>query len=100
MKRYADTGLTIELTELDIHCPSDSDEMQKQLADRYGDLFTSLLKLQADGTDIDCVTFWGVSDKDSWLTGFRREGSWPLLFDERLQPKPAFDATIAAACNT
>lgn len=100
LKRYAATGLTIELTELDIHCPSDSDEMQKQLADRYRDLFTSLLKLQEDGTDIDCVTFWGVSDKDSWLTGFRREGSWPLLFDERLQPKPAFDATIAAACNT
>jgi GH35 family endo-1,4-beta-xylanase len=41
---------------------------------------------------IKLVTFWGVTDADSW----RRNGR-PLLFDGNWQPKPAFDAVIQAA---
>ena len=38
------------------------------------------------------MTFWGLTDDDSWLTGFRRERSYPLLFSGDRQAKPAFDA--------
>ena len=100
LRRYAELGLTIQLTELDIHCPSDSEEAQKALAEKYAALFVSLIDMKRAGIPIECVTFWGVSDKDSWLTGFRREGSWPLLFDERLRPKQAFDSVTAVAANT
>ena len=37
---------------------------------------------------IDCVTFWNVSDKDSWLG----TNNYPLLFDENYKPKQAYTA--------
>ena len=42
------------------------------------------------------VTFWGVTDRDSWLNNWPVPGrtSYPLLFDREGKPKPAFDAVI------
>jgi len=41
---------------------------------------------------VKLVTFWGVTDTDSW----RRNGR-PLLFDGNWQPKPAFKVVIDQA---
>ena len=38
------------------------------------------------------VTFWGLSDADSWLN--RGRANYPLLFDRQRQPKPAFQAVV------
>jgi endo-1,4-beta-xylanase len=45
------------------------------------------------------VTFWGVTDADSWLNNWPVRGrtSYPLLFDRNGKPKPAFDAVIRQA---
>ena len=45
------------------------------------------------------VTFWGVTDKDSWKNNWPVRGrtNYPLLFDRSDQPKPAFDAVIHIA---
>jgi endo-1,4-beta-xylanase len=71
-------------------------EIQAKLARRYADLFTLFLK-HAD--TIERVTFWGVTDGDSWLNGWPVRGrtNHPLLFDRDGQPKPAFDAVVEAA---
>ena len=53
--------------------------------------------LVLDGLDIEAVTFWGVTDADSWLPGFRREPSYPLLITWDRKTKPAYDAVIAVA---
>jgi endo-1,4-beta-xylanase len=63
------------------------DDKQEQLAKRYAEIFTTLL---AHRDSITRVTFWGVSDGDSWLN--RGRVSYPLLFDRRHQPKLAFQA--------
>lgn len=63
--------------------------LQRELAKRYADIFEVFLKHRAH---IERVTFWGVHDGESW-----RRQSHPLLFDDRLQRKPAYDAVIAAA---
>ncbi|HEY0778547.1 MAG TPA: endo-1,4-beta-xylanase, partial [Gemmatirosa sp.] len=48
---------------------------------------------------IERVTFWNVTDGDSWLNNWPVRGrtSYPLLFDRVARPKPAFDAVVAAA---
>jgi endo-1,4-beta-xylanase len=67
--------------------------MQQALAKRYGEIFAVYAK-HAD--KISRVTFWGVTDGDSWLNNWPIRGrtSYPLLFDRNGQPKPAFDAVI------
>jgi endo-1,4-beta-xylanase len=72
------------------------DSVQQALAKRYADLFGVYLKYRGTVTR---VTFWGVTDGDSWKNGFPVRGrtNYPLLFDRAGKPKPAFDAVIQAA---
>ena len=72
------------------------DSVQRALAQRYADLFGVFLKHRAH---ITRVTFWGVTDGDSWLNNWPVRGrtSYPLLFDRNGRPKPAFDAVLRAA---
>ena len=68
--------------------------MQQQLARRYADVFGVFLKHRDAVTR---VTFWGLSDADSWLN--RGRMNYPLLWDRERQPKPAFDAVVEALRN-
>ncbi len=72
------------------------DSVQEALSRRYAEIFRVLLKHR---DVIDRVTFWGTSDGDSWLNGWPIRGrtSYPLLFDRRGQPKPAFHVVVAVA---
>jgi endo-1,4-beta-xylanase len=67
------------------------DSIQQNLAARYASLFRVFVKYR---DVIDRVTFWGVTDGDSWLNNWPVRGrtSYPLLFDRTGQPKPAFYA--------
>ncbi len=71
-------------------------KVQKNLAERYAKLFGIFLKHRSD---ISRVTFWNVTDGDSWLNNFPVRGrtNYPLLFDRQGKPKPAFDAVIQSA---
>lgn len=71
-------------------------EVQEKLARRYADIFALFLK-HADV--IERVTFWGVTDGDSWLNNWPVPGrtNHPLLFDRAGQPKPAFHSVVETA---
>jgi endo-1,4-beta-xylanase len=89
---FTDLGLEVELTEIDISLglfDGEADPIAAQAA-AYGDVFAACRAVQG------CrgLTTWGVSDRSTWLD---RTEPWnadapnrPLLFDEALQPKPAF----------
>lgn len=65
----------------------------QQQAQRYAELFRVFDK----HTDVlTRVTFWGVDDGQSWLNDYPVKGrtNYPLLFDRRLLPKPAFQSVI------
>ena len=64
-------------------------EMQQKLAKRYADVFELFLK-----HGVGRVTFWGVTDKATWLHNFPIPGrvNYPLLWDRDGREKPAFDA--------
>jgi len=66
-------------------------DMEQHLARRYAGLFKVFLEHRQS---LSRVTFWGVSDRSSWLNSFpiRRRTNYPLLFDRNGQPKAAFHA--------
>ncbi len=72
------------------------DSMQQALAQRYADFFEVYLKHREA---INRVTFWGVTDADSWLNDWPipDRTSYPLLFGRDNEPKPAFDAVVQTA---
>ncbi|WP_111309395.1 endo-1,4-beta-xylanase [Confluentibacter sediminis] len=117
---YSALGVKVAITELDISVLPNPDELvgadiaqnfqnsevmnpytkglpdsiQVKLANRYKDIFKIFLKHK---DKISRVTFWGVSDGQSWLNGFPVRGrtNYPLLFDRQLKPKSAYDSIIA-----
>ena len=100
------TGLKVMYSELDINLLPNvgrdadpaianpyanglPDDKQQALAKRYGDIFGLIVKHHEW---ITRVTFWGLSDADSWLN--RGRMNYPLLWDRQRQPKPAFQAVV------
>lgn len=95
--RGADITLNVELqAKLNPYAGGLPEPVQEALARRYADLFRVYYKHREV---MDRVTFWGVTDGDSWLNNWPVRGrtSYPLLFDRRGQTKPAFAAVINAA---
>lgn len=94
IRKYAETGLEIHITELDMDLTDNSEvELMKQ-ASRYKRLFIMLKHFKdKDIANITNVTFWGMSDDISWLN---KPGvpNYPLLFDKYLVQKPAFWGAI------
>jgi endo-1,4-beta-xylanase len=72
------------------------EERQQALAKRYAELFGIFMQHR---DVIGRITFWGVTDGDSWLNNFPTRGraNYPLLFDRSGKPKPAFDAVLQQA---
>jgi endo-1,4-beta-xylanase len=69
------------------------DSMVAKQTKSYEDLFRLFEKYKGKVTR---VTFWGVNDGQSWLNNWPIRGrtNYPLLFDRRFQPKPAFYKVI------
>ncbi|MCB0732245.1 MAG: endo-1,4-beta-xylanase [Ignavibacteriae bacterium] len=79
--------------EYDPFTNSFPDSMQVKLGKRYADFFNLFNKYK---NHISRVTFWGVSDANSWRNNWPILGrtSYPMLFDRNYLPKPAFDYVI------
>ncbi|MFE3525581.1 endo-1,4-beta-xylanase [Streptomyces sp. NPDC059161] len=89
IRRFADLGVDVAITELDIRMvlPSDATKLAQQ-ADWYGKVTDACLNVKR------CVgiTVWGYSDKHSWIPSvFPGEGA-ALPWDENLAHKPAYGA--------
>ena len=91
----AEVSKRIVLTpELDPYAEGLPERMQQRLAQRYRDIFSIFAKYPA----VRRVTFWGVTDADTWLNNWPAPGrtNHPLLWDRQGRPKPAFDAVAEA----
>jgi endo-1,4-beta-xylanase len=109
IKRFAELGLKIQITELDISVypkehnarerkPEDaitvfSTEKENKQMEVYRMCFEVFRKYR---NVITGVTFWNISDRHSWLDDFPVRGrkDYPLLFDKNLKPKKAFGAVV------
>jgi endo-1,4-beta-xylanase len=116
---YGNLGLKVMITELDVNVLPSPDNfsgaeittsfamskelnpypqqlpesMQTQLTNRYSDFFKIFLKHK---NVMERVTFWGISDKTSWLNNWPVKGrtNYPLLFDRNYKTKPVVKALI------
>ncbi|WP_438862333.1 endo-1,4-beta-xylanase [Neptunicella sp.] len=123
LSALAATGLPLHITELDIDFLGRSQffgaaganvDLQKRIAtpennpypdgnfpasadaalgDRYAAIFKLFLKHHKE---IDRITFWGVTDGDSWLNGWPVAGrtNYPLLFNRDGSAKQALQKVI------
>ena len=96
-RQTADVSVKVqENAELNPYPNGLPDDIQQQLTKRYADLFAVFWKRR---DVVNRVTFWGTTDKTSWLNNWPVRGrtSYPLLFDREGKPKSAFYAVLKAA---
>lgn len=97
----ADVGASMDIEvseELDPYADGLPDSVNQRHAERYAQLFRIFLKHR---DVINRVTFWNLTDKDSWKNNFPIPGrtNYPLIFDRNYQPKLAYDAIIQEKRN-
>ena len=109
LKRFSELGVKLQITELDISVypkehvarerrPEDANttfnaEKEKKQQEVYKMCFELFRKYK---NVISGVTFWNISDRNSWLDDFPVRGrkDYPLLFDNDLKPKKAFSDAV------
>jgi endo-1,4-beta-xylanase len=94
MQRFADLGLEIVISEMDMHvCDGMTPEQQ---ATNYHDIVAACVAQPG----CKAITLWGVTDRYSWLNSWDKincSGSAsPLLWDDNFQKKPAYTAVLDA----
>lgn len=93
MRRFADLGVKIYITEFDVNMHAiqeDKEAEDQRQAQIYKDLLGACLDV---GPDV-CPSFGflGLIDRQSWYRGIGLEDANPLMFNEDYSPKPAFYA--------
>ena len=85
--------------ELDPYTDALPADVEIQQAERYQDLFEIFLKYRES---IYTVTFWGLTDADSWLNNFPVRGrtNYAMVFDREGLPKSAYYSILEVAPDT
>ena len=105
---YSSLGLDVQITELDVSLypwekeqralrAGESDEFTPELEQKQIETYDMFFEVFRDYRDVlTGITFWNLSDRDSWLDHYPVEGrkNYPLLFDENLEPKDAYYEVI------
>ena len=99
---FRQLGLDVQITELDFSVyESDGDSQFDYLSDELAllqaEAYGKVMQICRENSDIvKGVTFWGGADDKTWLDDFpvKNRKNYPLLFDEFVDRKPAYDAVM------
>ncbi len=86
LNKYCETGLDIQITELDATYNTTVANGEELQAQYYSDIMDAIV---ANKDSISAVVFWGTTDDQSW-----RADRLPLLFNEDYTAKPCFYSII------
>lgn len=96
--QLADLGLEIEITEMDA-----SLGLFRKAKDPYkaqGDFFRAFTETCLECPACKGITFWGINDNNSWMDSIPPlipyKPNNPLLYDDEMRPKPAYDGVLNA----
>ena len=96
LDRFANLGLEIHITELDVRLTDSSVASLAAQAKLYGKVLT-LCEQQPACT---LVQTWGITDKHSWIPQFFKGQGWALLWDANYHKKPAYNAVLKALASS
>jgi endo-1,4-beta-xylanase len=112
IQQFANLGLKVQITELDISVypkehnarerrPEDAydqftQERENKQIEEYKTCFTAFKKYR---NILSGVTFWNISDRNSWLDNFpvKNRKDYPLLFDQNGKPKRVYYEVVKIA---
>lgn len=91
MRRFADLGLKIYVTEFDVNM-HDAKGTDKEKDDQQAKIYSDMLKACLEVGPNICPNFGflGLVDRQSWYNGIGLDDADPLLFKSDYTPKPAF----------
>jgi endo-1,4-beta-xylanase len=90
IRRLADLGLTVHISEMDVrisNVPGSQDARLEIQRATYHDI----VRVCVMEPRCEAITFWGFTDAYTWISG-----DSPLLFDARYAPKPAYTGVLDA----
>jgi endo-1,4-beta-xylanase len=104
LDQFGALGIAVQITELDVSVyplehsrrdarPDEPKTLTDEMASKQTEQYKMIFRVFRDYKNtITGVTFWNVSDKNSWLDSFPVAGrkNYPLLFDQNLKPKKAY----------
>ncbi|MDO7173745.1 endo-1,4-beta-xylanase [Mariniflexile sp. AS56] len=103
LKKAAETGLQIHLSEVDIIFNTHNDErlggienysvLTDEMKQAQGEKYKNLIKMYKEIVPKKQqfgITLWDFTDRDTWIIGFFNMKDWPSIYDDKLQPKPAY----------
>lgn len=95
MKRFADLGLGVYVTEFDINM-GDVRSDSKAKNDIEGDMYYEMMRACIETDGCNSFAYLGITDKETWYNYMGIADPRPLMFDKDYNPKPAFWSTRTA----
>jgi len=89
MRRLADLGLLVNISEMDVRIRELPGTLDARLQVQRT-VYRDLVRVCRAERRCHAVTFWGFTDAHSWIDSFFGPDD-PLLFDEAYRPKPAYE---------
>ena len=86
LQSFVNAGFEVQITELDVTNSSDTNQ-----ANYLYSLMKNVLNIKKAGGKITGITFWGLSDDVTWISG-----QTPLLFSSLNVPKQSYYAVLQA----
>jgi endo-1,4-beta-xylanase len=88
-RRFADLGLRLQITEIDVSIPGSMPKTPAAYEFQAG-IYRDVARACQRQPACERFTTWGATDRYSWLS----ESAAGLPFDAQLQPKPAWKAMV------
>jgi len=93
IRRFADLGLEVHITEMDVRLEEPVSEADLEDQAR---IYRGILEVCVEAEHCDVFVVWGVTDRYSWLPQVFPGAAAPLLFDDNGKSKPAYHALCEA----
>jgi endo-1,4-beta-xylanase len=100
LTELSQTGLKIHISELDVMVNGHNQpnavytDSLKQLQTEKFILIFNAYQNQVPEKQQYGITFWNISDNDTWLRKVYKINEWPLLFDDNYQRKPVYSDVL------